>query len=61
MPDLPYFSPTPDVSSLGSQHPAEIRDMVLRACPPGTPARPRPDRPHTRQADDTSEPPADPA
>jgi hypothetical protein len=42
---IPLPDPTPlGVRFLCSVLPTEIRDVIVRQCPPGTPARPRPDR-----------------
>jgi hypothetical protein len=40
------FEPGPGVAFLGSDVPTEVVDVVVRHCPPGTPAPTRPDRPH---------------
>jgi hypothetical protein len=46
------FEPVPEVSVLGSDHPTEVVEVVVRLCPPGTPARPRPNRPHLHRPDE---------
>jgi hypothetical protein len=40
------FEPVPGVTFLCSDTPTAIVDVVVKNCPPGTPAPPRPDRPH---------------
>jgi hypothetical protein len=40
------FEPGPGVAFLSSDTPTEIVEVVVRHCPPGTPAPPREDRPH---------------
>jgi len=40
------FEPVPGMTFLCSDTPTEIVDVVVRHCPPGTPAPLRPDRPH---------------
>jgi hypothetical protein len=46
MSDEMRFEPAPEVAFLCSDTPTKIVDMVVRHCPPGTPALPRPNRPH---------------
>jgi len=46
MSDEMRFEPVPEVAFLCSDMPTALVDMVVRHCPPGTPAPPRPDRPH---------------
>lgn len=40
------FEPIPGVVFLCTDTPTEVVDVVVRQCLPGTPAPPRPDRPH---------------